>query len=80
MLVNGDGQEQQCGFPFILKILCTSATDLFFVMYIQYRKFICNITFNSSQIALVFHRDSLSESKSFVMSQQKLIPLVIIYK
>lgn len=40
MLLNGDREEQQCGFPFILKILCTSATDLFFVMYIQYRKFI----------------------------------------
>lgn len=36
-------KEQHCGFPFILKILCTSATDLFFEctfniesLYMQY--------------------------------------------
>lgn len=27
---NANTKEQHCGFPLILKILCTSATDLFF--------------------------------------------------
>lgn len=37
-------------FPFILKMLCTSATDLLLFMYIQYRKFMYGILHLTSQL------------------------------